>query len=93
VRGPAGVGDAGGAVQVLGGHLFQQFGHAGGAAGALQATLGRAVARRIKAGGVHCHTAGVIAAVFEPLQALHKDGNDVARGYRADDAAHGWCLR
>ena len=93
VRGPAGVGDAGGAVQVLGGHLFQQFGHAGGAAGALQAALGRAVARRIKAGGVHCHTARVIAAVFEPLQALHKDGNDVARGYRADDAAHGWCLR
>ena len=65
----------------------------GGAAGALQAALGRAVARCIKAGGVHCHTAGVIAAVFEPLQALHKDGNDVARGYRADDAAHGWCLR
>ena len=25
---------------------------------------------------------------FEPLQALHQDGNDVARGYRADDAAH-----
>ena len=40
--------------------------------------------------GVHCHAAGVIAAVFGPLQACTRNGNDVARGYRADDTAHGW---
>ncbi|EEK75696.1 Glutamine--fructose-6-phosphate transaminase [Bacillus cereus R309803] len=43
MRGPAGVGDAGGAVDVLGAHLLQQLGHAGGAAGALQAGRARGV--------------------------------------------------
>ena len=59
---------------------------------ALQAAVGRVPLR--DASRLAACTAtppGVIAAVFEPLQALHKDGNDVARGYRADDAAHGWC--
>ena len=83
--GPAGVGSAGGTVDVFGGHLLQQLSHAGGAAGALQACR----ARCIEAGGMYRHAAGVIAPVFKPLQALDEDGNDVARGNRADDAAHG----
>jgi hypothetical protein len=77
------VGNAGGALQMLAAHLLQQLGHAGRAARALQAA-------RAHAGGMHRHAAGVIATVFQPLQALHQDGNDVARGYRADDAAHGF---
>src|SRR6218665_957763 len=87
--GPAGVGSAGGAVDMLGLHLLQQLGHAGCAAGALQA---RATVRRMAAGGMHGHAAGGIAPVFQPLQALDENGNDVARGDRADDAAHGGCL-
>jgi tRNA uridine 5-carboxymethylaminomethyl modification enzyme len=35
------------------------------------------------------HPARVIPAVFEPLQALHEDGDDVAIGDRGDDATHG----
>jgi hypothetical protein len=35
------------------------------------------------------HTAGVIAPVFQALQALHQDGNDVAGADAADDATHG----
>ncbi|MNV05474.1 hypothetical protein D3C71_958130 [compost metagenome] len=85
--GPAGVGNAGGTVDVFGGHLLQQLSHAGGAAGALQACR----ARCIEAGGMYRHAAGVIAPVFKPLQALDEDGNDVARRDRADDAAHGVC--
>jgi hypothetical protein len=38
---------------------------------------------------MHRHAAGVIATVFEPLQALHEDRNDVAMGRCPDDAAHG----
>ena len=78
VRGPAGVGDAGAGIQRLGIHLRLQLGHAGGAARALQRTP-----------TVHGHAAGVVAAVLQALQALHEDGNDVARADRADDAAHG----
>jgi hypothetical protein len=37
---------------------------------------------------VHGHTAAVIAAVFEPFQALYQDGNDVALTDGADDATH-----
>jgi hypothetical protein len=81
------VGNAGGTVDVFGGHLLQQLSHAGGAAGALQARR----ARCIEAGGMYRHAAGVIAPVFKPLKALDEDGNDVARRYRADDAAHGVC--
>ncbi len=55
-----------------------QLGHARGAARAPQA-----------AALVHRDAAGVVAAVFEPLQALDQDRNDVARADRADDAAHG----
>jgi hypothetical protein len=76
VRGPARVGDAGAAGDAVGGDLLHQFGDAVGAAGALQAV------------GIDGDAAGVIAAVFQALQALDQDGNDVARGNRADDAAH-----
>jgi hypothetical protein len=37
---------------------------------------------------VHCHAAGVIAPVFQPLQALHEDRNDVAGRDCAYDATH-----
>jgi hypothetical protein len=37
---------------------------------------------------MHGHTAGVIPSVFQPLQALHQDGNDVVLTDRTDDAAH-----
>jgi hypothetical protein len=39
------------------------------------------------------HAAGVVAAVFEPLQALNKNGDDVAVRNRRDDAAHGGLLQ
>jgi hypothetical protein len=86
VRRPARVRDAGRALQATAGHLLQQLRHARGAARTLQAA-GRPAAQ---AGLVHGHAAGIVAAVFEPLQALDEKGNDVARGNRADDAAHGW---
>jgi hypothetical protein len=38
---------------------------------------------------MHRHAAGVIAPVFEPLQALNQHGNDVAGRDSADDATHG----
>ena len=68
-------------------HLRQQFGHAGSAARTVQATRGHFAQARL----VHGDAAGVIAAVLQPLQALHQDGNDIAGGYRADDAAHKYC--
>jgi hypothetical protein len=72
------VGDAGGALQPLALALRRQVSHAGDAAHAPQRARRR----------VHRHAARVIAPVFQPLQALHQDGHDVARGDRADDAAH-----
>jgi hypothetical protein len=42
----------------------------------------------VQAGGVHSHAARVIAPIFKPLQALHKDGNNVAVRNSADDATH-----
>jgi hypothetical protein len=38
---------------------------------------------------LHGHAAGVIAAIFQALQALDEDGNDIAEGNRCDDATHG----
>jgi len=64
---PARVGDAGHAFDVLLVDLLEEFGHAGGAARTLQAL------------GIDGNPAGVIAAVFQPLQALDQDRNDVAR--------------
>jgi len=85
VRGPARVRDAGGALQALVLDLRHQLGHARGAAGAAQATRAGAA----QTGLMHRDAARVIATVFQALQALHQDGNDVARGDHADDAAHG----
>ena len=76
VRGPARVGNAGGAREMLLLDLLQQLGHPVGAARALQAV------------GMDCHAAGVIAPVFQPLQTLHQDGNDIASRDGADDATH-----
>jgi hypothetical protein len=82
VRGPTRVGNAGAAFDVVGRDLVHQLGHTRGAAGALQATLAT------QTGRVHGHAARVIAPVFQPLQALHEDGNDVAGRNGADDATH-----
>ena len=84
VRGPAGVRNAGRALQMLCGDLLLQFCHARGAACAVQAA-GGVVA---ETGFVHRHAAGVIATVLEALQALNQDGNNITLGNRADDAAH-----
>ena len=78
VRGPARVRDAGAGLDVLGRDLGLEFGHPRRAACAPQL-----------AALVHCHTARVVAAVLEPLQAFDEDRNDVARADRADDATHG----
>ncbi|MNT30538.1 hypothetical protein D3C72_1663360 [compost metagenome] len=51
--GPAGMGDAGGALQVLLGHLLHQFRHTGRAAGTVQASALVA----LQAGIVHGHSA------------------------------------
>jgi len=83
VRGPARVRNADEAFQRRLGHLLGQFGHTRGAARTLQATV-----------GMHSHAAGVITAVFQPLQALHQNRNDVAIGNGADDATHaGYLLK
>jgi len=76
VRGPTGVGDAGTAGNAVGLHLLRELGHAGRAAGALQAT------------GMHRHAAGVIAAVLQPLQALNQHGHHIAPRNPCDDATH-----
>ena len=63
VRGPAGVGDAGEALQAGLVDLLFQVGHARGAARALQLAI-----------HVQGYAAGVVAAVFQALQALEQDG-------------------
>ena len=71
VGGPARVGDAGVALKGLAGYLVSrklglQFGHSAGGACALQPTC------------MDGDAAGVITPVFQPLQALNQDGDDVA---------------
>ncbi len=78
VRGPARVGDAGKAGQAGFLDLAFQFGHARGAARTLQRAI-----------DMQRHAAGIVAAVFEALEALQEDGRDIALRYCADDAAHG----
>ena len=73
VRGPAGVGDASAAFDVVYLHLVHQLGHPRCAAGALQTALAA-----VQAGGMHCHAARVIASVLQALQTLNQDGDDVA---------------
>jgi len=82
MRGPARVRDAGLRLQSLGVHLPGEVFHARDAAHALQVG---AVQRR--------HAAGIVAAVLEAPQALDQDGDDVATGGCADDAAHGYFFR
>lgn len=77
VRGPAGVGDAGETLHVRFVDLLFQVGHARGAARALQLAI-----------DVQGDAAGVVAAVFQALEAFDQDRGDVALRYRADDAAH-----
>src|SRR5690606_10383556 len=81
LRGPAGVGDAGAAVQPLGGHVGDELGHARRAARPAQLTA-----------LLHGHAAGVVAAVFEPFQAFEQDGKRVLAADCTDDAAHGSSL-
>ena len=78
MRGPARVGDAGAAFQVVGGDVGGELGDARRAARALQS-----------AALVHGDAARVVAAVFEPAQALDQHGDDVARADGADDSTHG----
>jgi hypothetical protein len=73
---PAGMGDAGEPADVIGSDLFDEFGHALRASRALEAAV-----------GVYGHAAGVIAAVFEPLQTFKKNGSDVTPGDCANDSA------
>ncbi len=82
VRGPARVRDAGEAFEMRLVHLARQLGHAAHAARALEAAV-----------GMHRDAARVVAAIFEPLQALNEDGGDVARGDCADDSTHGLLLQ
>ena len=87
VGGPAGVGNARRALQTTRGRidLRHQLSHPLGAARPLQARrLAHLALRRIDR-----HATGVITPVFQALQALDQDGNDIAVGNRADDAAHG----
>ena len=47
-------------------------------------------AQALELGGAveHGDAGGVVAAVFEPAQSLHQDGDDVALSDGSDDAAH-----
>ena len=87
VRGPARVRNANTAFDVVGLDLVHQLRHAGRAARALKSTMNSALLTA-QTGGMHRHAAGVVATVFQPLQALHEDGNDVAGRNGADDATH-----
>ena len=78
VRGPARVRDADLAVRRVRVDRVLQHLHLADGAQALE--LGRAVQHR--------DAGGVVAAVFEPAQSLHEDGDDVALSDGSDDAAH-----
>ena len=76
---PTGVGDAAVAVDVFGPGFANEARHfADGAA---------AVNSAIVVDGKAC---GVVAAVFEALQAFEQDGDDVAFGNAGDDSTHGF---
>ena len=76
MRGPARVGDACAALNAFGVHLGLQLGYARDAARSLERAI------------MHGHAAGVVTSVFQPLQALDQNGDDVAAGHRGDDSAH-----
>ena len=76
---PTGVGDAAVAVDVFGPGFANEARHfADGAA---------AVNSAVVVDGKAC---GVVAAVFEALQAFEQDGDDVAFGNAGDDSTHGF---
>ena len=76
VRGPARVADADGAAEILRARLGLHFGYAPDAAHALQAAVQDGDA------------GGVVAAIFQALEAIDQERNDVAVGERADNATH-----
>ncbi|MNE37016.1 hypothetical protein D3C80_1308540 [compost metagenome] len=80
VGGPAGVADADGPGQGFGGQDGLQFADLALGAAALDAA--------VDDGG---DAGGIIAAVFQPLQAVDQTGNDGACARDADDAAHMVC--
>ena len=82
VRRPAGVGDAGAALQMVGLDVGRQLGHPRGAARPAQLAV-----------LVQGDAAGVVAAVLEAAQAFDQDRDDVARADGSDDSAHGEALR
>jgi hypothetical protein len=82
MRRPARVGNARAVLEAFGGDAGRQLGDPRRAAGASQSAplMDRDAAR-------------VVAAVFEPTQALDEDRDDVARTDGRDDSAHGWFLK
>ena len=76
MRGPARVGDAGESGKVIG--LAIKFSDTRHAARPLQPTI-----------GMYRNAARVVTAVLEPTQSFEQDRDNVALGYRTDDAAHG----
>ena len=83
MRGPARVGDARKTAQAFFADLLFQLGHARGGARTLQPAV-----------GMQGDAAGIVAAVFQALQAFEQDGSDITLRYCADDAAHGnLCLK
>ena len=78
MRGPAGVGDTGGGRDLFSPDIGFELGHARRAARAPELTQ-----------LMHRDAAGVVATVFQPLQAFEQDGNDIALADGADDATHG----
>ncbi|MND79761.1 hypothetical protein D3C80_715120 [compost metagenome] len=80
---PAGVGNAGAAMDGL---LFQRLGQLGHLAEATH-PLQRLV------GAEHGHTGGVIAAVFQTAQAFYQDFSHITLGHCPDDATHRLLLK
>src|SRR5690606_30790168 len=81
VGGPAGMGNAGEAGEFLLLDFALELGHALSAARAAQAAV-----------GVHRHAAGVVAAVFEALEALDQNGGYITLRDCADDSTHSFEL-
>jgi hypothetical protein len=77
VSGPTGVRNAGKTGNPLGLHLALELGHTLRATGAAQLTV-----------GMHGNPARIVAAVFEPFQALEQNRGNVTLRNRADNATH-----